>query len=183
MQNQEWPCTAEEITHLRDDQGMAWKQVAIELGLGKGKKNRGRYARYAYRDLTGTHWSESRPKGVRSNGRSRGTRTPVDPSTSRSGVQWDDDTDQEEIEQALLGQEVVKANGAVYWKPKRLLVRREAYGRYYNVEMLCRYATAFTFGPEGDQPLQVEIVEQVGTGENAGTQIRTLFVHRILRVT
>lgn len=100
-------------------------------------------------------------------------------------MQWDDDTDQETIEQALLGEEYTTPTGAVRWKPKRLLIQRDWFGPgfEYNEEILCRYATAFTFGRNGDQPLQVEIVEHLQNKDWIGTQIRTLFVSKIVRVT
>lgn len=183
MHQETWPCTAKQITTLRDDQGLTWKQVAEELGLGVGKKNRSRYAQHAYEDLTGRTRHESRPNGLHWSGSTNGTRKTPQASTSRSRVLWNDDSDQEEIEQRLLGEEVTDKEGRVRWQPRRVLVHRDCYGLDYNEEILVRYATAFTFGPDGDQPLQVEVLEQMSKGADSSTQIRTLFVHKILKVT
>lgn len=172
----EWPCTAEEIIHLRDELGLSWLDISKELGLGKGKKAPARFARLAYRDLTGRHWKDA-PSAVRSP-----RSVPPERRKTASSVHWDDDTDQEEIELALMGREVETKDG-IRWFPKRLLVRRELNGMSRNEEILCRYATAFSYGPNGDQPLQVDIVEHIQKKNFQGTQMRTLFVNKILRVT
>jgi hypothetical protein len=186
--SEDWPCTAEQISDLRDVQGLSWRAIADKLGLGQDKKAPARFARLAYRDLTGRHWTDSKPSA--GSPRSNGALKPPQASTKRSSapsransVQWDDDTDQDEIERALMGEEIVKADGRVQWKPKRLLVLRDWLEPPYKEEILCRYVTAFSYGPDGTQPLQVEIVEHLQAKDWVGTQIRTLFVHKIMRVT
>lgn len=179
MTGTEWPCTAEEIIKERDEKSQSWKEVAVALGLGLGKKNRGRYAQHAYEELTGLSRHDSRPLGGR--GRSKigegttATRTAPSRPLRAFSVQWDDDSDQGEIEEQLLGARHQSDKGETYWACKRVTVRHNLYGHEWTEEIAVRYATAFTFGPEGDQPLQVSVMDNDGA-------IRTLFVAGIKKV-
>lgn len=101
--------TAEDITQLRDVQGLAWRQVAVNLGLDSTFA-----ARRAYRTLTGKAPSESKPENVR-RVRSNGIGTVKGSTRKVHAVQWDDETDQDHIIE-LLG------NGA------RILIQREVKG-------------------------------------------------------
>jgi len=172
----DWPCTADEIVELRDGRGLSWRNVAIELGLGEGKKARSPFAKRAYKELTGKDPSDSHP--VRAQTPAKGEQ-----QLTRASVHWDDSSDQDAIEAALLGDESHRNDGSSLWRPRKLLVLRDLNGKSSHEEIFCRYATGFTFGPEGDQPLQVHIVEHLQTKDWQGTQFRTLFVHKIVKVT
>lgn len=178
MTGTDWPCTAEEIIKQRDTLAQSWKQVAVALGLGEGKSNRGRWARRAYADLTGLSSHDSRPLGGRTPGAGSGsTGNGSRGRTTALRPEWDDDSDQDDIEAALLGiRKVSEKTGAVSWRPVHLVVKREFKGREFEEEVPCRYATAFSYGPEGDQPLQVTLVE-----DYAGAT-RTFLVSAIVRV-
>lgn len=95
----ESPVTAEDLIRERDTKGLSWKQVAVNLDLGSPG-----HARTLYTKLTGKAHNESAlgkraprlPKGV-----VRGT------ARKTHSVQWDDDTDQDEIIEKLDGSVVV----------------------------------------------------------------------------
>jgi len=179
MTGTQWPCTAEEIIEERDAKSQSWKQVAVALNLGEGKKNRGRYAQHAYEELTGLSRHDSRPLGGRipSAGTNGAHATPARRQRALR-TQWDDDTDQGEIEAALMGVRVEnEKTGSVSWRPVKITVQRTVYGRKYTEEISCRYATEFSYGPEGDQPLQVSVVE------NYAGASRTVYVADVVKVS
>jgi hypothetical protein len=169
--------TAEEIVDARDFQGMSWAQVAEHFNLfGPSGKPYFRAAKRAYADLTGTDYASLGS----TNGKAGAPRASKKNRTR--SINWNDDTDQDEIEQALLGECTLK-DGKERWKPVVLTVRRDVFGEPDHVEIPCRYASAFSYGPNGLQPLQVEIVEHLENKGFQGTSIRTLFVHKIEEIT
>lgn len=93
------PCTAEDIVRERDEKGLSWKQVAVNLDLGSPGA-----ARSAYTRLTGRPHNESAlgkrakrlPKGV-VRGALRKTHAP----------EWNDDSDQDEIIERITGSVIV----------------------------------------------------------------------------
>lgn len=143
--------TKEDIIRERDERKLSWAQVARNLELG----NPGA-ARKAYAELTGRSHKDSKPivqrapKGIGN----RRTETPL----------WDDDTDQEEIEAKLNGP-WVEAEGEpgtkkyvpAHWAGSVIKVRRSVTGRTWYEEFVVSKADSFTYGPEGDQPLQVTV--------------------------
>jgi type II secretory pathway pseudopilin PulG len=88
-----WPCTAEQITAERDTKGLSWKQVAVNLGL----PNPGA-ARSAYTELTGRPHSDAAPVRQRA---ARSTTSVNGVRHKRNLVEWNDDTDQDEMIEAL----------------------------------------------------------------------------------
>lgn len=163
----EWPCTAEQIISERDHKGQSWKQVAINLDLGSPGA-----ARKAYTELTGVPHYESQAivKRTRNVGTGKKKDTPG----------WDDDTDQGEIEASLNGSWVEESgSGKTYipahWSGSLITVQRQVGESAYEEEVLVRYCTAFSFGPNGDQPLQVSLIQDNGAA-------RTFFVTNIISV-
>jgi len=145
-----WPCTAEAIIKERDERRLSWKQVAVNVGLD----NPGQ-ARAAYAELTGRNHATSAPivqrapKGLGG----RRTETPV----------WDDDTDQGVIEARLNGPWVEAAGEGknyrpAHWAGSAIKVQRSVKGREWFEEFIVSRAESFTYGPEGDQPLQVTVL-------------------------
>lgn len=158
--NQPWQCTAEDIVRERDEKGLSWKQVATNLNLGNPSA-----ARKAYAELTGRSHTESQPilkrapKGHNATGRKM-----VNPG-------WNDDSDQYEIEAKLNGPWVepegepgTKNYRPGHWSGSRILVKRSLNGRSWEEEVRVAHVTAFTFGPEGDQPLQLTIIDRESGG-------------------
>lgn len=87
-----WPCTAEDLTRERDERGLSWKQVAVNLNLGSPGQ-----ARKAYTELTGKPHNESNPIVNRApRGSGTGTAKLLTPL-------WDDDSDQDEIIDKIQG--------------------------------------------------------------------------------
>lgn len=82
--------TAEELMRERDVKGLSWAQVAANLGLGSPGA-----ARSAYTALTGKAHDTSQPLLKRS------SKNLVGRHTAQKEVEWDDDTDQEEIITAI----------------------------------------------------------------------------------
>lgn len=179
----EFPCTKEEIVQLRDVERVSWKDIAIRLDL-KSPAGRpyGRYAKQVYSALTGVPYEDLRTRGTGGNGAvAAPRRRQASPHNIRP--QWDDDSDQGEIEDMLAGECHMSDKGE-RWRPVRIFVRRSYGNMSYLEEIAVRYVTAFTYGPGGDQPLQVEVVEHMTVKDRGGstwegTQIRTLFVSKI----
>lgn len=147
--------TEADIVRERDERGLSWKQVAINLGLG----NPGA-ARRAYAELTGRPHDSSQPLLARApkGSGARKTLTPL----------WDDDSDQDEIEAKLNGPWVEESGEGKNYKPghwtgsfikvRRSLARAgDAADLEWTDELHVSRTAAFTYGPEGDQPLQVTV--------------------------
>lgn len=152
--NEPWPCTAEQIEHERDTRGLSWAQVANNLGLG----NPGA-ARKAYAELTGRPHNSSQPVV---------TRAPKGAATKRTVTPlWDDDSDQEEIEAALNGP-WVEASGEgkdyrpAHWSGSAIKVRRRLGEMEWEEQLRVSRTDSFTYGPEGDQELQVTVFAEEG---------------------
>lgn len=154
--NQPWPCTAEDLIRERDEKGLSWKQVSTNLDLGNPSA-----ARRAYTELTGRHHSDSQPIVKRApKGHNNTGRKMFQPM-------WNDDSDQAEIEIKLNGS-WVEAKGEPgtknyrpgHWSGSRMTVRRSLAGREWDEEVFVSWVSAFTYGPEGDQPLQITIVDR-----------------------
>lgn len=147
-----WPCTAEDVVRERDQRGLSWRQVAANLGLGSPGQ-----ARTAYTELTGKPHYESQPIVKRA---PKGTVGKVVDSPG-----WDDDSDQEEIEARLNGS-WIEASGEgqnytpAHWSGSFIVVRHKQGDYVWDEDCEVSYVTAFTFGPEGDQPLQVLLHEK-----------------------
>lgn len=150
-----WPCTAEEIGRERDGKGLSWRQVAQNLGLANPDQ-----ARKAYTALTGRPHYESGQTTKRTRNISGKIDTPI----------WDDDSDQGEIEERLNGVWIEESGNGKDWRPAHwsgslLVVVRTVKGCSFTEEVGCARVTEFTFGPQGDQPLQVWIIDK-DTGGN-----------------
>lgn len=137
--------TAEDITKLRDEQGLAWRQVAVNLGLESTFA-----ARRAYRNLTGRSPSESKPDNVRrvvsKVGTSRG-------STRKVHVtDWSDEADQDEIIERL-------GNGA------RILIRRSVGNIMQEEDLVIGRLIKLTWdGKDESGPLVATFTEREGGG-------------------
>lgn len=166
----EWSCTAEEIVGERDGKGLSWRQVATNLGLGGPGQ-----ARTAYTELTGRPHHESQPVVRRA---PKGT---VGKAVESPG--WDDESEQEEIEARLNGT-WIEASGEgqnytpAHWSGSFIIVRHQMLGSKFawDEEVDVAYVTEFTFGKDGDQPLQVSVIEK------SGRAFRTFFVNHIIEV-
>ena len=166
----EWPCTAEDVVRERDQRGLSWAQVAANLGLGGPGQ-----ARTAYAELTGRNHQDSQPLIKR-----------APKGTARRKVnapEWDDDSDQEAIEASLNGAWLEESgSGATYqparWSGSAIQVRHQMRGSEFtwDEDVLVKRVEGFTFGANGDQPLQVTLVEKVSGA------FRTFFVASILEV-
>jgi hypothetical protein len=148
--NEPWPCTAEEIKRERDERRLSWRQVATNLKLGNPSA-----ARKAYAELTGTPHTAS---AVLVNRARAGTNT----SLVLERVEWDDDTDQDEIIDLINGEWVEESGEGknykpAHWSGSTVTVERSFRGRDYTEEVEVSYVRSLTFGPEGDQPLQVTV--------------------------
>lgn len=130
--------TAEQIIEERDTKRLSWKQVAINLDLGSPGA-----ARRAYSELTGKAHNESDPVLRRAKPGSGTSRRKLDVPS------FDDETDQEAIEKRL--------NGSI------IRVIRNYKGIVQDEEFRVQRVRAFTYGRNGDQPLQVEISDSDGT--------------------
>jgi hypothetical protein len=167
-------CTEEQIVNERDGKGLSWKQVAINLDLGSPGA-----ARRMYTQLTGRHHSESQMTGKRA---ARGSA-----STGRklTNPEWNDDSDQDEITDKLQGVwvEPIGEVGSKNYVPghysgSRIVVTRKLRGseETYDEELRVARVVSFTFGKDGDQPLQVTVID-----EYSGAQ-RCFFVTDITSV-
>ncbi len=148
--------TAEDITKLRDEQGLAWRQVAVNLGLESTFA-----ARKAYRTLTGRAPSESKPevrRVVNRIGTAKG-------STRKVHVpEWDDEADQDAIIEAL-------GNGA------RILVRRTLKGVASEEDLVIGRLVKLSWdGKDESGPLVAHFTEREGGG------MRTIRVRDIKEV-
>jgi hypothetical protein len=144
-----WPCTAADIERERDERGLSWAQVANNLGLGNPSA-----ARKAYAELTGRPHDSSQPTV---------TRAPKGAARQRTVTPlWDDDSDQEEIEAALNGPWVEESGEGkdyrpAHWQGSAVKVRRRLGDLEWDEELKVSRTEAFTYGPDGDQPLQVTV--------------------------
>lgn len=91
-------CTAEQIVEQRDVKGLSWKQVATNLGLGSPSG-----ARSAYTRLTGKPHTESNPELKRAH---KGATSASGSRRRMNEVQWDDDTDQDVIIEAITHRDI-----------------------------------------------------------------------------
>lgn len=146
-------CTAEDIIRERDERGLSWAQVAANLDLGSPGA-----ARKAYTDLTGRPHTDSQMQGRRA---PRGSGVRVS-GRKTFAVQWDDDSDQDEIETRLNGVWVEesgepgsKSYTPGHWSGSTITVAR----RYGIEEVRVGHVMAFSFGKDGNKPLTVEIRE------------------------
>jgi hypothetical protein len=147
-----WPCTAEEIVAERDGAERSWAQVAVNLGLGSPGQ-----ARKAYTELTGRPHYESQAKVKRQRSTTGGVARKVD------SPGWNDDTDQGAIEERLNGTWVEEAgNVPAHWTGSDIVVSRSSYlaGHTFDEEVAVKYVTEFSYGKNGDQPLQVTIIDR-----------------------
>ena len=137
--------TAEDISKLRDEQGLAWRQVAVNLGLESTFA-----ARRAYRNLTGRAPSESKPDNVRRVVSKVGT---AKGSTRKVHVtSWDDEADQDEIIEKL-------GNGA------RILIRRSVGNIVQEEDLVISRLIKLTWdGKNEDGPLVAHFTEREGGG-------------------
>jgi hypothetical protein len=167
---QELGLTADDLRRERDVKGLSWRQVALNLGLGTPGA-----ARAAYSTLTGQSHHDSVMTGKRA---PRGTaRKRVD------APGWNDDSDQEEIEARLNGGWIEESgSGATYtpahWAGSSIVVQHTVPGgtHKFEEEVDVAYVKAFTFGKNGDQPLQITLIEK------ATSAYRTFFASAILEV-
>lgn len=146
-------CSAEDIIRERDERGLSWAQVAANLDLGSPGA-----ARKAYTDLTGRPHTDSQMQGRRA---PRGSGVRVS-GRKTFAVQWDDDSDQDEIETRLNGVWVEesgepgsKSYTPGHWSGSTITVAR----RYGIEEVRVGHVMAFSFGKDGNKPLTVEIRE------------------------
>lgn len=163
--------TAEDITKIRDGEGLSWADVAKRLKL----KSPGA-ARKAYTALTGRPHNESVMTG-----RKRAARSSA--SSVRVVLEWNDDSDQDDIMARLNGMwvEAIGEPGSknyqpAHWSGSHIVVRRTMYGNDTVEELRVAYCTRFSFGKNGDQPLSVEVVDR-DTGAT-----RQFFVKDIVEV-
>lgn len=95
----EFACTADQIRNERDTKGLSWRQVAVNLGLGSPGG-----ARAAYTALTGRPHSDAAPttnRATRSNTGASGQRLRT------TAPEWNDDTDQDLIMDAITHRDIV----------------------------------------------------------------------------
>jgi hypothetical protein len=97
-------CTAEQIVEQRDTLRLGWRQVAANLELGSPGA-----ARRAYTKLTGRPHNESAPVQRRS---ARSTTSAAGTRLRTSAPQWDDDSDQDEIMEAITHRDITVARVA-----------------------------------------------------------------------
>lgn len=130
--------TAEDIAKLRDEQGLSWRQVAVNLELGSPGA-----ARKAYTDLTGTDYRDSNPTVKRA----KTTMGSAKMSTRKFlAPEWNDDSDQEEI--------IGKCENA------RLIVRRDVKGIMLEEDIRATKVVRMSWdGPEDDGPLAITFIE------------------------
>lgn len=91
-------CTVEQIVEQRDVKGLSWKQVATNLSLGSPSA-----ARSAYTRLTGKPHTESNPELNRAH---RGATTATGSRRRMNEQEWDDDTDQDVIIEAITHRDI-----------------------------------------------------------------------------
>lgn len=135
--------SAEEITRLRDEVGLSWRQVAVNLELGSPGA-----ARKAYTSLTGKDYKDSAMTGRRA----RTTMGSAKASTRKVYAPvWDDDSDQDQIIEQLTG--------------ARIIVQREMKGVTMEEDLIVGKVRRLTWdGPEQDGPLTVHFT----TRDNGG---------------
>lgn len=138
--------TAEEITRLRDEVGLSWRQVAVNLELGSPGA-----ARKAYTTLTGRHYKDSAMTGRRA----RTTMGSAKASTRKVyAPDWNDDTDQDEIIQRLTG--------------SRIIIERNVKGLALEEDLIVgRVVKLFWAGAEDDGPLTVDFIERSSGGQRS----------------
>lgn len=168
----EWACTAAEIEGERA-KGLSWANIARNLNLA----NPGQ-ARRAYTELTGKPHNESGVVAVRRTKHrslSTGTRRKV-----HAALQWNDDTDQDEMEAKLNGEwieEIGDPAGKNYvpahWSGSIIVVEKHCpvhedtdpeckrcrlLNQGHIEELRIRHATEFSFGKDGSVPLTVTVI-------------------------
>ena len=147
--------TAEEIKKLRDEVGLSWRQVAVNLDLGSPGA-----ARKAYTTLTGKDFKESAMTG---------RRTKTLHGTAKANTRkvyapvWDDDSDQDEIIERLKG--------------ARVIIVRDVKGITNEEDLIVQRVVRMTWDGKGDDaPLAVTFIEREGGG------MRTVLVRDIKEV-
>lgn len=140
---EDYTFTAEEITKLRDEVGLSWRQVAVNLDLGSPGA-----ARKAYMTLTGRHYKDS----VMTGRRTRTTMGSAKVSTRKVfAPDWNDDADQDEIIEKLTG--------------SRVIVERDIKGIRLEEDLIVGQVRRLSWdGPEEDGPLTVHFVERSSGG-------------------
>lgn len=143
--------TAEAITAERDGAGRSWAIVAKNLGLASPGA-----ARSAYTLLTGRAHQDS--TGIKRAPRGTASRAVSSPG-------WDDDSDQEAIEAALNGRWIEEHGSGkdyvpAHWSGSDIAVQRMKGA--FTEEVRVKRVTAFSFGKDGTQPLQVSLIQDNG---------------------
>jgi hypothetical protein len=136
--------TAEDITKLRDEQGLSWRQVAVNLDLGSPG-----LARKAYTDLTGRDYHDSVMTGRRA--KSDPLRS-VRPRRKVFAPEWNDESDQDEI--------IERVSGAT------IVVERTLRGVQTEEEISVGRVTKLTWDGK-DQHLCVHFIDRYSGGERA----------------
>lgn len=128
--------TLEDIVRERDENGLSWAQVAINLDLGSPGA-----ARSAYEKLTGRHHSESNPVARRAPSSRSGLG--VRPERRKTFVpKWDDESDQDDIASTISNRVIT--------------VVTECYGSERAEEIAVGRIVKFTFdGKDEDGPLVI----------------------------
>lgn len=151
-------CTAEQIVAERDGKGLSWKQVAINLDLGSPGA-----ARRAYTELTGKPHNESQPLLKRAPRNTSGA-----PARKVDRPDWNDETDQQMITDRLQGEWIppkgepgTKNFQPGHWQGSNVTVERKLRGtdRTYEETVRVRRVVEFSFGKDGNQPLQITVVD------------------------
>ena len=140
---EDYAFTAEDIKKLRDEVGLSWRQVAVNLDLGSPGA-----ARKAYTTLTGRDFKESAMTGRR-------TKTLMGSAKTNTrkvyAPVWDDDSDQDEIIERLKG--------------ARIFVVREVKGLQLQEELVVQRVVKMSWdGKDEDGPLAVTFYEREGGG-------------------
>lgn len=155
----EYTCTKEDIERERDERGLSWKQVAVNLGLGSPGA-----ARKAYSDLTGRPHNTSNPvvnRAPRGSGSSTvALLTPL----------WDDDSDQDEIIEKVQGEWIPESGSGKTYVPghfrgSTITVRRKSLYTQNEYEETLRVSRIDKFAYDGkneDGPLVVHLVGDTG---------------------
>lgn len=136
--------TAEDITKLRVEQGLSWRQVAVNLELGGPSA-----ARTAYTALTGLDYRDTDMKPGK---RARSTMGTAKASTRKVfAPEWGDESDQDEIIERLTN--------------ARIVVARNVKGTTYTEEILVGGVKRLTWdGKDEDGPLCVHFTDRLTGG-------------------